>query len=36
MHEKQTPIPPNAGSGTQSCVRVFNFISWGVSLSKEI
>jgi len=22
MHEKKTPIPPNAGSGTQSFVRV--------------
>jgi len=32
MHEKQTPIPHNAGSGTQSCERVLNFISWGVGL----
>jgi len=27
MHEKQTPIPPNAGSGIQSFVGVLNFIS---------
>jgi len=32
MHEKQTPIPPNAGSGIQSFVGVLNFISWRVSL----
>ena len=36
MHEKQTPIPHNAGEGIQSCVRVLSFISWEVSLSKEI
>jgi len=29
----RTSIPPNAGSGIQSCVRVLNFISWVVSLS---
>jgi len=27
-------IAPNTGSGTRSCVRLFNFISLGVSLSK--
>ena len=32
MHEKITPVPPNAGSGIQSCVRLFNLISWGLSL----
>jgi len=32
MHEKNTPIPHNAGGGIQSHVRVLNFISLGVSL----
>ena len=25
MHEKKTPVPPNAGSGIQSFLRVLNF-----------
>ena len=32
MHEKETPVPPNAGSEIQSLVGMLNFISWGVSL----
>ena len=32
MHEKKTLVPPNAGSGIQSCVRLFNLINRGVSL----
>ena len=35
-NELKTPTPPNAGSGFQSFVRVLNFISWVVRLSKEI
>ena len=34
IHEKETPISPNGGGGIQSFVRMLNFISWGVSLSK--
>ena len=30
MHGKKTPVPPNAGSGVQSCIGMLNFISWGV------
>ena len=36
MHEKQTPTHSNAGSGTQSFIRMVNFVNWGVSLLKEI
>ena len=32
MHEKKTPVPPNAGREIQSFVGILNFISWGVSL----
>ena len=35
-HENKTPIPPNAERGTQSIVRVLNFKSWGVNLSKNV
>jgi len=27
MHEKKTPVSPNAGSEIQSCVGMLNFIS---------
>jgi len=30
LHEKKTPVPPNAGSGIQSYIGMLNFISWGV------
>ena len=32
MNDIKTPVPPNAGSGIQSFVRVFNVISLGMSL----
>jgi len=32
MHEKKTPVPPNAGNEIQSYVGMLNFISWWVSL----
>jgi len=32
MHEKKTPVPPNAEIGIQSFVGVLNFISWGVNV----
>jgi len=28
MHEKKTPVPPNAGNEIQSYVGMLNFISW--------
>ena len=30
--EIKTPVPPNAGNEIQSCLGMFNFICWGVSL----
>ena len=36
IHGIKTPVPPNVGSGMHSCLRVLNFISWGVSLSNQI
>jgi len=30
MHEKKTPVPPNAGREIQSFVGILN--SWGVNL----
>jgi len=27
MHEKKTPVSPNAGNEIQSCVGMLNFIS---------
>jgi len=35
MHEKETAVPPNAGSEIQSFVGMLNAISWGVSLYKK-
>ena len=32
MHEKKTPVPPDAGSGIEPFIEMLNFISWGVSL----
>ena len=32
MHEKKTPVAPDAGREIQSFVGMLNFISWGVSL----
>jgi len=31
IHEKKTPIPPNAGNEIQSFVGMLNFMRWGVS-----
>jgi len=32
---EKNPDAPNTGSVIQSCLRVLNFISWGVSLWKN-
>ena len=32
MHEKKTPVPPDAGCEIKSFVGMLNFISWGGSL----
>ena len=32
MHEKKSPVPPNARREIQSFVGMLNFISWVVSL----
>jgi len=32
MHEKKTPVPPDAGSEIEPFIGMLNFISWGVSL----
>ena len=33
MHERKTPVAPNAGSENQSYVGMLNFISWGGGIS---
>ena len=35
MHEKKTPVPPNAGSGIQSFVEMLNFYQLGSNFIKK-